>query len=324
MVNKTLLATVGTALMLWAAGDAAAQAFPSKPIRMVNPFAAGGALDVMARAVAKSMSDTLQQQVFVDNRPGANGVVGTAQVARSAPDGYTILIQGTIFLLAPTMMGNVTTYDPIRELAPISNIAHVPQILLVPPTSEANSLAELIALARAKPTQLNYGSGGTGSSAHMATELLTRLTGTKMTHVPYRGDGPALSDLLGGQLQLKFENVPTALPHMKAEKLKALGVTTAQRLPLLPDLPAVGEMVPGYEASIFQALFAPANTPKEIMDKLHGAVAAFANDPATRESYVQQGVVLQASASPESFAKQIAQDHEKWTAIVKEAGIKVE
>jgi tripartite-type tricarboxylate transporter receptor subunit TctC len=305
------------------AGSATAQGFPSKPIRLVVPFAPGGALDNMARALGKSLGETTGQTVLVENRPGANSAIGTVAVARSAPDGYTLLVQGSAFLIVPSMMQSAG-YDALREFVPVNNLARVPQILVVHPSSPARNINELVASSKAAPGQLNFGSGGSGSSGHMATELLMQLTGARLTHVPYKGNAPALVDLLGGQLQLMFDNFPTALPHVKTGKLRALGVTSARRSPSLPEVPAIGEFVPGYEASIFQAVFAPAGTPRDIVARLHAEIARFADDPANKTRYHALGVDLEGSPSPEKFSAQIAAEHERWTAIVRQAGIKAD
>ena len=315
--------TLGALVWLAGAASAHAQPYPAKPIRLVVPYVGGGALDNIARVLAKSLSETLAQPVIVENRPGANSVIGSLSVARAAPDGYTLIVQPTAFLLVPGMMPG-TTYDPLKDFAPIGNIAYVSQILMVHPAVPAKNLAELIALAKAKPGELNYGSGGAGTSSHMANELLMRQAGIRLTHVPYKGNAPALIDVLGGRVQIISDNTPTALPHVSAGRLRALGVTTAKRSPLLPDVPAIGEVVPGYEASIFQALFAPAGTPREIIARLHAALTRFTTDSANRERYTQQGVELDSGESPEKFAAQVALDHEKWSAIVRQAGIKAE
>ena len=310
----------------WAAttGVVHAQAYPSGPIRIVLPFAGGGALDVIARARAKSMTETLGQPVFVDSKPGGNSVIGTVAVARAAPDGYTLLIQATAFLIVPSMMPGTTTFDPLRDFAPVGNISLVSQVLVVNPAAPVRNVAELIALAKAKPGALNYGSGGAGTSAHLAAESLMRQVGIQLTHIPYKGNAPSLVDLLGGRLQLMFDNVPSVLPHIAAGRLRPLGVTSAKRSPLLPDVPAIGEVVPGYEASIFQALFAPANTPRDVIARLHSAIAKFTDDPASKERFAQQGTNLEGSASPQAFAAQVAVDYEKWVTFVKQAGIRAE
>ena len=326
-IGRSLVATVraamGAVLCLIAAGTAIAQPYPSKPIRIVLPFAGGGALDIIARAVAKSFTETLGQPVFVESKPGGNSVIGTLAVAQAAPDGYTLLIQATAFLVVPTMM-QTPTYDPLRDFTPVSNLSTVSQVLVVPPSSAAKSTAELIALAKARPGTLNYGSGGAGTSAHMAAELLLRQAGVQLAHIPYKGNAPALLDLLGGRLQMMFDNVPSVLPHIAAGRLRALGVTSGKRSPLLPDVPAIAESLIGYEASIFQGLFAPANTPPDIVARLHAAAVQFAGDAGNRERFAQQGTNLESSQSPSQFVAQIAADSDKWVTIVKQGGIKAE
>ncbi|MFN0164262.1 MAG: Bug family tripartite tricarboxylate transporter substrate binding protein [Burkholderiales bacterium] len=306
-----------------APGEALAQAFPSRPIRIVLPFAGGGALDNTARALAKSLTETLGQTVLVDNRPGGNSVIGTLAVARSAPDGYTLLVHATAFVIVPSMM-QTPTYDPLRDFVPIGNITYVSQVLVVNPDVPARNMTELILLAKQRPGELNYGSGGAGTSSHMANELLMRQAGIRLTHVPYKGNAPALVDVLGGRLQLMSDNLPTALQHVASGRLRALGVTSAKRSPLLPDVPAIGEVVPGYEASIFQGLFAPAGTPRDIVARIHAGINRFTTDPTNRESQIKQGVELDSGESPERFAAKVAADHEKWTSIVRQAGIKAE
>ncbi|MBM3347714.1 MAG: tripartite tricarboxylate transporter substrate binding protein [Betaproteobacteria bacterium] len=303
---------------------ARAQTFPTGPVRIVLPFATGGALDVMARAVAASMTATLGQSVFVESRPGGNSVIGTRAVARAAPDGHTILIQATAFLVVPAMMPSTPTYDPLKEFAPISNVSLVSQVLVVPPSSAAKTTAEFIALAKARPGALNYGSGGAGTSAHMAAELLMRQAGLQLVHVPYKGNAPALVDLLGGRLDLMFDNIPSLLQHIAAGRLRPLGVTSLKRSPLLTEVPAISETVPGYEASIFQGLFAPAGTPPAVLARLHAAVVRFTDDPANKERFAQQGTLLEGSVSPQAFATRLAADSEKWVGIVREAGIRAE
>ena len=321
--SRLLIAAAGALLCLSAVDGVSAQPYPAKPIRLVVPFAGGGALDNIARALAKSLTESFGQPVFVENKPGANSVIGSVGVARAAPDGYTLLVQATAFLTVPAMMQGAS-YDPLREFTAVSNIAYVSQILVVHPSVPAKTVGELIALAKARPSELNYGSGGAGTSSHMANELLMRQAGISLTHVPYKGNAPALVDVLGGRLQMMSDNVPTALQHINSGRLRALGVTTARRLALLPDVPAIGETIPGYEAGIFQALFAPANTPRDIVARLHAGVSRFTSDPANRERQTQQGVELDSSESPERFAAKVAADYDKWSTVVRQAGIKVE
>jgi len=321
---RTLLATAFSLACATFAGAAdAQQPYPSKPIRLVVPFGAGGGVDITTRAMAKIISPGLGQSVIVDNRTGANGSIGAQAVARSEPDGHTFLITGTIFLIFPSMVANAP-YDPLREFTPVGLIGWVPQILVVHPALPVKSVDELIALAKGRPGQLNYASGGNGSGAHMAAELFMRQANVKMTHVPYKSDAPAIVDLLGGHIMVKFDNVVTSLPHVKAGKLRALGLTSATRSRLLPDVPAIAERVPGYEASIFYAMFAPAGTPPEIVNRMHSELTKFTNSADSREAFARQGVDLQSSPSPKEFAAFVKSDFGKWAKIIREAGIKAD
>jgi tripartite-type tricarboxylate transporter receptor subunit TctC len=300
----------------------AAQKYPDRPVRIVVPFVGGGALDAVARDVGRSLMETLGQPFYVDNKPGANSVIGTTQVAKSPPDGYTLLVTATAFLIVPSMARDVT-YDPIRDFVPVSNLTFVPQVLMVNASSGIETLPELIRTLKSKPGELSFGSGGLGTSSHMAAELLARQAGVKMIHVPYKGNAPALVDLLGGRLFLMFDNISSALGHIRSGKLKALGVTSTTRFPLLPDVPAIGEILPGYQASIFQAVFAPAGTPADIVEKLRAAVVKFTNDPANRERYKLAGTELVGS-EPGQLALQVRSEMERWTDVVKRAGIKAD
>lgn len=321
-LGKAVLATAA-ALSLGAVGTAGAQSYPSKPVRMIVPFAGGGALDSVARDLARSLTLTLGQPFFVENKPGANSVIGSTQVARSAPDGYTLLVTATAFLILPSMMSNVP-FDPVRDFVPVSNMTFVPQVLMVNSSSGIISLADLVKMVKSKPGELSFGSGGAGTSSHMAAEMLAHQAGLKLIHVPYKGNAPALLDLMGGRLYLMFDNLPSILEHIKSGRLRALGVTSPKRFALLPDVPAIGEILPGYEASIFQGLFAPANTPPDVVEKLRLAVVKFTSDPANKERYKLGGTDLVGSESPSQFAKQIAVDMDRWTEIVKSASIKAE
>jgi tripartite-type tricarboxylate transporter receptor subunit TctC len=291
-------------------------------VRIIVPFAGGGALDAVARDVARSLTQTLGQSVFVENRPGANAVIGTTQVAKSPPDGYTLLVTATAFVIVPSMAQNVT-YDPIKDFVPVSNLTYVPQVLMVNASSGINTLQELIARLKAKPGELSYGSGGAGTSSHMASELLSRQAGVKLIHVPYKGNAPAMIDLLGGRLFIMIDNISSVLEHLKSGRVKALGVTSATRSPLLPDVPAISEILPGYQASIFQGVFAPAGTPPDIVEKLRVAIVKFTSDPANRERY-KQGATELVGSEPGQFARQVAAEMERWTDVVKRAGIKAD
>jgi tripartite-type tricarboxylate transporter receptor subunit TctC len=320
-------AIVATALVALAAGgssiDAGAQQWPTKPVKLVVAVPPGGGLDLTARALAPKLTQSLGQQVIVENLPGASGAIGTEAVARMPPDGYTYLITATVFLIVPRIMRNVA-YDPVRDYTGISLIGWVPQIMVVNPSLPAKNVRELIALAKERPGELNYASAGNGSGAHMAMVLFNRQAGLRMTQISYKGDGPALVDLVGGHVLLKFDNMPTSIPHVRAGRLRALGVTSPNRSPLLPDVPAIGETLPGYEASIFYAMVAPAGTPKDIVARMHGEIVKFVQMQDVMDSFGQQGVQLQSSPSAQQFTDFIKSDYAKWGKLIQEAGITAE
>ena len=321
MCAASALTLMGGTRAAFAQASSAAT-YPSSPVRIIVPFAGGGALDAVARDVARSLTQTLGQSVFVENKPGANAVIGTTQVATSPPDGYTLLVTATAFVIVPSMAQNVT-YDPIKDFVPVSNLTYVPQVLMVNASSGINTLQELIARLKAKPGELSYGSGGAGTSSHMASELLARQAGVKLIHVPYKGNAPAMIDLLGGRLFIMIDNISSVLEHLKSGRVKALGVTSATRSPLLPDVPAISEILPGYQASIFQGVFAPAGTPPDIVEKLRVAIVKFTSDPANRDRY-KQGATELVGSEPGQFARQVAAEMERWTDVVKRAGIKAD
>ncbi len=298
--------------------------YPTKPIRIVVPFPAGGTTDILARAVAQKLTEMGGQPVVVDNRPGAGGNIGAELVAKSAPDGYTLLM-GTVgtHAINPGLYAKMP-YDHQRDFAPVILVAGVPNVLVVNPAVPATSVQELIAYGKANPGKLNFASSGSGTSIHLAGELFKTMSGVQMTHVPYKGSSPALTDLLGGQVQLMFDNLPSALPHIKAGKLRALAVTSAQRAPALPDVPTVAEAgLPGFEASSWFGLLAPAGTPKEIIAKLNAEVAKWLATPEARDKLTAQGANAVGSA-PDAFAQYIAAETIKWLKVVKESGAKVE
>ena len=244
-----------------------AQPYPTKPIRLIVSVQPGGNLDLIGRSVADKVSEGLGQRMFVENRPGANSTIGLSSVARSAPDGYTFVMVAQSALIAARMMRN-PTYDPVRDFAGVSLIATLPQMLVVHPSLPVKSVKELITLAKARPGELNCGSSGNGSGSHLALELFNRMAGVRIMRIPYNGDGPAIIDLLGGQVPVKFDNLSTSLPHVRAGKLRPLGVTSPTRSALLPDVPAISETVTGYQASIFNGMMAPAGTPQPVVDTI--------------------------------------------------------
>lgn len=283
----------------------------------------GGNLDLVGRSVADKVSEGLGQRMFVENRPGANSTIGFASVARAAPDGYTLIMVAQSALVAAKMMRN-PPYDPVRDFAGVSLIATLHQLLVVHPSLPVKSVKELIALAKARPGELNCGSSGNGSGSHLALALFSRMAGVRIMRIPYNGDGPANIDLLGGQVPMKFDNLSTSLQHVRGGKLRALGITAPSRTALLPGVPAISETVSGFQASIFNGMLAPAATPPEILSRVHAEIVKFVQSPEIRNRFASQGVELQASATPAHFSAYIKTEYTRWAKVLDEAGIKAE
>src|SRR5881227_369126 len=313
-----------TALAIVAAPVAIGQAaYPTKPVRIVVPFPAGGTTDIIARATAQKLSEAWGQQVIVDNRPGAAGNIGAELVAKAAPNGYTLLM-GTVGTHAiNASLYAKMPYDHVKDFAPVILVAGVPNVLVVNPQVPVNSVPELIAYAKANPGKLNFASSGSGTSIHLSGELFKAMTGVQMTHVPYKGSAPALTDLIGGQVQLMFDNLPSSLAFIKAGKLRALAVTSASRAPALPDVPTVADTVPGFEASSWFGVLAPAGTPPEIIARINGEVTKWLATPEAKEKLTAQGANV-AGGTPQDFAKHIQAETAKWAKVVKESGAKVD
>jgi tripartite-type tricarboxylate transporter receptor subunit TctC len=322
--RRHAVAAIAAALTLAIAPAALAQGYPAKPVRVIVPFPPGGATDILARAASQKMSEAWGQPVIVDNRPGAGGNIGSDLVAKAPNDGYTLLM-GTVgtHAINPGLYAKMP-YDHIRDFVPIVLVAGVPNVLVVHPSVPANSVRELIAYGKANPGKLNFASSGSGTSIHLSGELFKVLTGVQMQHVPYKGSSPAVSDLLGGQVQLMFDNLPSALPHIKAGKLKALAVTSAVRAPALPDVPTVAESgVPGFESASWFGLLAPAGTPRDIVVKINAEVDKWLATAEAKEKLAAAGANA-AGGSPEDFAKHIAAETAKWAKVVRESGAKVD
>jgi tripartite-type tricarboxylate transporter receptor subunit TctC len=303
---------------------ALAQPYPSKPIRVIVPFAPGGNVDITARLVAPGLQEALGQPVVVENRPGAGGTIGADAVAKSAPDGYTLLMgSNSTFSVAPSLYPK-NPYKPLADFAPVAMIASAPFVLVVNPGVAAKDARELVALAKASPGKLTMSSAGTGSSNHLVGEYFQEISGARFTHVPYKGSGQALTDLMGGQVNLHFDQITSAASHIQAGKLRALMVTARERVPMLPDVPTAAEA--GYatfEATNVTGLIAPAGTPRGVIDKLNAALQKVIALPATRAKFAEIGAQA-TGGTPEQFGAYIREDLAKWTRIVKEADVKVE
>jgi tripartite-type tricarboxylate transporter receptor subunit TctC len=316
-------AALAAVLALIAAG-AAAQNYPTKPIRLVVPFPPGGTTDILAREVGQRLSASLGQTVVIDNRPGAGGNIGAELVAKSAPDGYTLLMcTVSTHAINPNLYAKLP-YDHVADFAPVILVASVPNVLEVTPSLPVNSVADLIKLAKEKPGQINFASSGSGTSIHLSGELFKTMAGVDMTHVPYKGSAPALTDLIGGQVQVMFNNLPSSLPQIKAGKLRAIAVTSAQRAPALPNVPTIAESgLPGFEATSWFGVVAPAGTPPAIVARLNADMNQWLQTPEAREKLLAQGAAA-AGGSPEQFAAYIRAETEKWAKVVKASGAKVD
>ena len=301
-----------------------AQGYPARPVRLIVPVAPGGNLDLVARSVAQQLTDNIGQQILVDNRPGASSLVGTQFVAKAAPDGYTLLVMANTFAMVPAIVTN-PGYDPLKDFSHITLTCLVPQVLVVNPALPVKSIKELIALAKTRPGEISYASSGAGGTGHMATELFSRQVGVKMLHVPYKGNSQAIVDVIGGQVMLMFDQVSTSEPFIKAGKLRPLAVSSLARSPLFPDLPTMDEAgVPGFEDITFNGLVAPAGTPREILVRIRDEVAKVVGTPALHKRFIERGVELKASASPEEFTAYIKAEVDKKTKLARDAGIKLD
>jgi len=318
------LCTAVVAAVSLAVTDIRAEPYPTRSITIVVPFPAGGATDVVARIVAKGLSDRIGQSVVIDNRPGANGAIGSAFVAKAHADGYTLVMGGVNTHAMNDGLVKPRPYDSAKDFAPIALTAAIPIAFVVHPSLQVTSLGELVALARSRPGQLSYGSSGVGGPHHLAMELFKSAADIDLIHVPYKGGAPQLNDLVGGHILIGSIGLPPAFEHIKAGKLRALALTDAARSTLMPDLPTVAELgFPGFAVSYWMGLLAPANTPRDVIDRLHAETTAVVKAPSTREALAQQGVEIMTSSSDE-FKTLVEQEIDKWSKVIQHAGITAE
>ncbi|WP_062794342.1 tripartite tricarboxylate transporter substrate binding protein [Cupriavidus metallidurans] len=320
---RTIRAIAGIAMALSVVGHAQADTYPSKPIQMIVPQAPGGTNDIVARLVAADLSQRLGQQVVVENRPGAGGNIGTQTAARSAPDGYTLLMTiSSTQAINPSLYRSIP-FDPIKDFEPIAPVATVPNVLVVNPAFLAKSMSELIAMAKAKPDYYRFASAGNGTLNHLLGEMLNSMAAIKLEHVPYKGVAPALNDVLGNQVPMAFASLPSVLAHIKAGKVRALGVSSAKRSPFAPDIPAISETVPGYSGDLWVGLFAVRGTPKDVTQKLAATMQTALGDKTLRDKLAAQGAEV-LTGTPQQFSTMLRGDIDKWAKIVKQSGAQID
>lgn len=312
-------------LLLAAASSTHAQSFPSRPARIVVGFAPGGATDVTARLLALELTKLWGQQVVVDNRPGASGMIGAELVAKAAPDGYTLLVSPqTSIVVAPLLIRKVP-YDSVKDFATVSVVGSTPQLLVIHPSLPPKNFHEFSAFVKVNQKSLSYGSGGIGSTPHMAGELLNASLGIKVTHVPYKGENPGVADLLGGQIPYMFVNFPVAIPHVQAGKLRAMAISSPQRSQLAPEFPTVAESgIPSFDTATWNGLYLPAATPREVIARVHGDVTRVLGSPELKDRMLKQGIDQSPLNTPEKHAAFVKAEFARWGKVIKDAGIKAE
>lgn len=321
--RRLTLAAIALFTGLLTSPEAGAQSYPSRPVRMIIPFPPGGSLDITMRVIAPKVGEILGQNVILDSRPGADGNIGTELVARAPADGYTVLIHAVPLTVAPSLRSKLP-FDVHKDFIPVSLLTASPHVLVAHPSVPAKTLKELLAIAKANPGKLSYASAGNGSNLHMAAALLNYLTGTKMLHVVYKGGGPALVAVLSGETDLSFLNIAAILSYAKSGRLRPIAITSAQRSPLMPELPTIAESgVPGYEFTSWAAALVPAGTPPSVVNTLYQAFAKALRSPEAEKRFAEQGAVVVASP-PEEFARFFRAEVAKWAKVVKEIGIKIE
>lgn len=313
------------ALLVWGLvcfqTQASESAYPSKPIRMIVGFPPGGAVDILARIVGQKLTDTWGHQVVLDNRPGAGSTIAAEITATAIPDGYTLLMITSSHAVSAGLYTKLN-YHSVNSFAPISLVATAPQVLSANLSLPVRSISELVSLAKASPGKLNFGSGGSGSTTHLAGELFKSMAGINIVHIPYKGAAPALTDVIGGQIQLAFASLPGALPHIGAKRVKALAVTSAKRSPSLPEVLTIAESgFPGYEATIWYGILVPAGTPKQVINKLHAQIVKIVQTPEVAGAITRQGAEPEVS-SPQAFGTHLKSEIAKWTKVIREGGIR--
>ena len=322
-MTRTLVCVAAMALVLAAAPAVHGQAFPAKPVRIISPYPPGGGNDTLARTLAPRLAEHLHQQVIVDNRPGANTIIGSETAARAAPDGYTMVLVPNVHAINPYLYPKLP-YDPVKDFAAITLVGTSPLVVVLHPSVPVKDMGGLIGLARARPGQVQYGSSGNGSVGHVGVALLESMTGTKLQHIPYKGTAPMLVDVMNGQLSFTFGSALGVLPHVKSGRLRAIAVTSAQRSPALPQLPTVAESgVPGYAFILWYGLLAPAGVPTDIVARLNADVRKVLDDPDVRGRLAAQGVDA-SPGTPQQFASLIAADLKKYAKVVPQTGAKAE
>src|SRR5687768_15558574 len=311
----------GLAAVALCSGAQASEAYPGRPIRLLMPAAPGGPVDVIGRTVGAGLAEALGQQIVMDNRAGAGGIIGSEILVHAAPDGYTLMFAHSGPLAIESAMHSKLSYDPLKDFAPVSLVAESPYALIVAPSSPAKSVKDLVALVKSRPGKFHFGSGGIGTGLHMAGELLNVAAGIKMVHVPYKGAAPSMTAMMGGEVDTMFNGVSSALPHVKAGRIRALAVSTAKRSALFPELPTVAESGLKYETGGWYGLVAPARTPKAITGKVQASLHKALNTPDMKQRLAAQGIEGIAS-TPEQLTKHLRSELDKWTAVVKAAGLK--
>lgn len=321
---QVMVSLIGVAFAAVAGAQSTAEGFPVRPIRFIVPNAAGGSTDLVARTVAQKLAEGLGQQVVVDNRPGSGGIIGTEAVAKAAPDGYTLLM-GTIgnIAISPHLYRKLA-YDPVRDFAPITQLAAAAYMLVTHPSLPVGSVRQLVALAKTKPGHINYGSAGSGTGSHLSAELFKSVSAIDITHVPYKGGTPALIDVMAGHVQVMFNGIPSTMPHLKTGRVRVLAVTTASRSPAAPDIPTIGEAgFPGAEATSWTGVLAPARTPQPVIAKLHGEFAKVLQHPDVKSRLSGDGAIPVGSA-PAQFARFMQSELAKWGKVIRASGAKAD